>query len=296
MKTRLDCIPCFFKQALTATRMAGFTEIQQKQIIDDFALTLPNISFSAAPPETTRKLYQLINQTCDNKDIFAAIKNKSNRMVLDIYEQLKAMIVNENDSLLMAVELAIAGNIIDFGVKSSLNIEDELNRILANGKNSSEKTNRKNFDYQDFQKVLDRASNIVFLGDNAGEIVFDRLLIEEILNRYPDKNIIYAVKEKPIINDALAADARQCGIDKIAAIVSSGSDAPGTVLSVCSNEFIQLYDTADMIISKGQGNFEALSANSRGRDIFFLFMAKCQVVADHIQGKIRDIILRYHHD
>ncbi len=126
------------------------------------------------------------------------------------------------------------------------------------------------------------------LADNSGETVFDRILIEEIARR--GVTVTYAVKERPIINDALAQDAAACGIDRIARVISSGSDAPGTVLSLCSRGFLRELSDADMVISKGQGNFEALSSSAQ-RPVFFLFMAKCPVVARDVDCAIGDIIL-----
>ena len=132
---------------------------------------------------------------------------------------------------------------------------------------------------------------MLYLADNAGEISFDKLLIEEIRNQYnQDKDIFFAVKEKPVINDALAEDALFFGIEKMAKVISSGSDAPGTVLEFCSREFLELYAKADLIISKGQGNFEALVGEDE--DIFFLFKVKCPVVARHIGCKLGDVILK----
>lgn len=145
------------------------------------------------------------------------------------------------------------------------------------------------FNYRGFKSALKKAQNILYLADNAGEVLFDRVLIEEIKEINGDKDIIYAVKEKPIINDALAEDAHAAEIQKYAKIISSGVDTPGTVLSLCSSEFLKVYRRAEMIISKGQGNFEALSDSKR--PIFFLFMAKCSVVAQDIKCKVGDIVL-----
>ncbi|MCK5655532.1 MAG: DUF89 family protein, partial [Candidatus Aureabacteria bacterium] len=115
-------------------------------------------------------------------------------------------------------------------------------------------------------------------------------LIEEIKRIDRDKRIVYAVKEKPVINDALVEDACVCGIDKLAKVISSGSDAPGTVLSLCSKNFLRIYKKADMVISKGQGNFEALSTTKR--QAFFLLMAKCPVIAKDVGCEVGDVILR----
>jgi len=129
----------------------------------------------------------------------------------------------------------------------------------------------------------------LYLADNAGEVVFDRVLVEEIKKEYPDKIIHYVVKSKPIINDALIEDAKACGMDKAARVISNGTDAPGTIFTLCSKEFKRIYRGADMIISKGQGNFESLSGGKR--PIFFLFMVKCPVVARETGCKMGDIIL-----
>ena len=140
---------------------------------------------------------------------------------------------------------------------------------------------------------MNTSKNILYLADNAGETIFDRVLIEEIKGLYGDKSIFYAVRERPIINDALKEDARACGIDRIADVISSGSDTPGTIISLCSEAFLKIYRDADMIISKGQGNFEALSDVSR--PIFYLFMVKCPVVAKDLGCRIGDIILLCEH-
>ena len=141
--------------------------------------------------------------------------------------------------------------------------------------------------YQEFKEILEDTKQILYLADNAGEVVFDRILIEEL-----NREVIYVVRDKPVINDALVEDAKFCGIDKIARVISNGSDAPGTILSLCSKEFLSLYETAELIISKGQGNFEGL-AGEDNTPIFFLFKVKCPVIGNDIGCQIGDIILKY---
>ena len=131
----------------------------------------------------------------------------------------------------------------------------------------------------------------MILADNAGETVFDRILIEEIKNLYPQKIIYYAVKSKPILNDALYADAVKCGIDKSAAVLSSGSVIPGTVLKKCSPPFRKIYKTCAMVISKGQGNFESFT--DPHKNIFYLFMAKCRPVASAVKCPLKSINLLF---
>ena len=292
MKTYLDCIPCFFKQALEASRIAGASQETQKKIFDKLSENLSRISLSSSPPEMGRVIYGLVREITSKKDPYKKIKDKSNKLALKLYDRLKHKISRSDDRLLTAVELAIAGNIIDYGVKNSLDVNKELNKILNEEKKTLKKEDSLLFRFRYFKEVLNKAGNILYLADNAGETVFDRILIEEIKGIDRDKKVIYAVKEKPIINDALLEDAYRCGINKIAEVISCGSDAPGTILSLCSEDFLKIYKETDMIISKGQGNFEALSQEKR--PIFFLFMAKCPVVAKDVGCNLGDVILLYH--
>jgi len=292
MKTYLDCIPCFFKQALAAARIAGAGTKTQKKILDELAKILPEISLTSSPPEIGRVIYSLVSKITGKNDPYLREKKRSNELALGIYDKLTQKLVSADDKLLFAIELAIAGNIIDYGVKNSLNVDAELIKILNKEEEVIKKETKTIFDYTRFKSDLRRAKNILYLADNAGEVVFDRILIEQIRSMDNGKEIVYAVKEKPVINDALKRDAVDCGIGRIAKIVSSGSDAPGTVLSLCSKEFLAIYRRADMVISKGQGNFEALS--SAKRSVFFLFMAKCSVIAKDVGCKVGDVILYYH--
>jgi hypothetical protein len=289
MNSYLDCIPCFFRQALEGARIIKISRKRQKQIIDEFAGRIPKISLNSSPPEIARVGYAILKKLSSGSDPYKEIKHRSNRVALGLLGRLKSKVNRSQDRLLKAVELAIAGNIIDFGVKNNLNVKEELKKILAReDKNIRRKTI---FHYQAFKRALKGAKNILYLADNAGEVVFDRILAEEIIKIYPDTKIYYAVKSMPIINDALLEDAKTCGIDKITRIIPNGTDAPGTILSLCSKEFKKLYRKADMVISKGQGNFESLSREKR--PIFFLFMVKCPVVAKESGCKMGEIVLLY---
>lgn len=289
MKTYLECIPCFFKQALEAARLSGADEKTQKKVIDEIALSVPSFPLSSSPPEMARIIHSVVKKLTKKNDPYLKIKEKSNRLALKARPELKKKIERSRDKLLTAIELAIAGNIIDYGVKNSINVKKELEKILRDEDKIIRRERKSIFDYNAFRRALKKAKTVLYLADNAGEVVFDAILIEEIKKGDGNKNIIYAVKEKPIINDALVKDALAAGIDKYADIISSGVDAPGTVISLCSEQFLKTFKEADMVISKGQGNFEALSTAKRS--IFFLFMAKCPVIAKDVNCKVGDIIL-----
>lgn len=287
MKTSIECIPCFMRQILEVCRLIGAGQRKQKRIMDSFSRLIPGLPMKASPPEIARISYRLLREYSSCSDPYILIKKKSNLCALRLLGKLKDKVERSSDRLLTAVELAIAGNIIDFGAKNNLNVKEELKKILKDERKSVNK--RSLFHYAAFRKELKTAKNILYLADNAGETVFDRVLIEEIKKEFPDKVIFYAVKAKPVINDALMGDAKVCGIGKSAKLISNGSDAPGTILSICSSEFRRLFSRSDMIISKGQGNFESLSEVKR--NIFFLFMVKCPVVAKDTGRKIGDIVL-----
>ena len=289
MKTSLECIPCFFKQALDAAKLAGANRRSQKKIINALSKEVLKFKLTASPPEMGRILYGLVRDISGKADPFKQIKRRSNRFALGLYPRLKKIVERSKDRLLCAVELAIAGNVIDYGVKNSLNIAQEIDKIFRQEKRSIRKEDKAAFNISSFKRALKKAKQVLYLADNSGEVVFDRLLIEEIL-RDKNKQVTYAVRDKPIINDALAEDALFCGIGKYAKIISTGSDAPGTIPKFCSKAFLRLYQKAEFIISKGQGNFEALSASRR--PIFFLFKAKCPIVARHLNCKLGDIILK----
>ena len=266
MKTYLDCIPCFFKQALLAARSATDDERAIKRILDRVGLLVPDIPLTATPPETARLLYRIVREETGVFDPLKRIKEESTRKALALYPSLKAEIEEAEDPLQQAVRIAIAGNVIDFGANPDLDLDSAVRAVLL-----------RNFGihhHKAFKEKLDQAETVLYLADNAGETVFDRLLIETM-----GRPVTYVVREKPIINDATKEDALAAGLQEWAEVISSGCDAPGTILPQCSEEFRERFHSADLIISKGQGNFETLS-EEKG-PLFFLFMAKCPIIATH---------------
>ena len=291
MKTYLECIPCFFQQALRAAELAGATSSQKREIINQIAKIIPTFSLNSSPPQMGKIIYSIVRSVTKKHDPYKKIKERSNQTVEKIYPLLKKKILSARDHLLMAVKLAVAGNIIDYGACTFYDIKREIKDILRMEEHTIRKRKGARFDYKMFRRCVSEARNILYLADNSGETFFDALLIEEIKRNNPFCSITYAVKSCPIINDALPEDAYRAGIDKWARVIPNGSDAPGTVLSLCSPSFREIFRKAKVIISKGQGNFESLSAERRA--IFFLFMVKCSVVSADIGLPERSIVLYY---
>ncbi len=278
MKTFLDCIPCFVKQALRAGRMATDDEEEIKALLDRIGCRIKDIPMDHTPPEMGLIIYDEIRRITGIKDPYKEAKKAHIKEAKRLYPELKRRLKDAEDPLLTAVRIAIAGNVIDLGMEKDFHIEKDLQEILL-----------KKFaicDIEDFREKLSHSEYVLYLGDNAGESVFDRLLIETL-----DKPVIYAVRDRAIINDVTREDACDSGLHEVADIISSGSPAPATILKLCSREFLQLFEKAGMIISKGQGNYEGLSATRR--PVFFLLKAKCPVIARDIGVDEDDIILKY---
>jgi hypothetical protein len=277
MKTYLDCLPCFLGQALRTGRTAGIDDEGLKGLLDEIGGMFRDIALEATPPQTARLIYGKIREISGNVDPYLQIKQESTRQALQYLPMFRQYIEDADDPLLMAVRLAIAGNVIDFGVYGEVDLETEVDRVIA-----------QDFAVCDdgaFRQAAKAAGDVLYIGDNAGECVFDRLLIEQI-----GKPTTYAVRGVPVINDAVESDAVAAGIDQVARIVSSGTDAPGAVLNTCSDEFRRMISGASLIIAKGQGNYEALSREEA--PVFFLLKAKCHVIAHSLGVAKDDIVLK----
>ena len=277
MRTYADCLPCFLDQALRAGRIATDDEKKIKRLLDEVGTMLRDIPLESTPPETGRLIYEKVREITGQLDPYKQIKSESTKKALTLYPSLKKIVEKSSDTLLTAVRIAIAGNVIDFGVNRDFDIEKEIDEAL--------KQKFAILDYDKFRNRLDETTDILYIADNAGECVFDRILIEEMR-----KQVTYVVRDVPVINDATYEDAIQAGIDKVGTLLSSGTNAPGTILRTCSAEFKKVYNKSKFIISKGQGNYEALS-NER-RPIFFLLRVKCHVIANDIGVNEGDIILK----
>ena len=277
MKARLECIPCLLKQSLNATRVVTDDPAVQEKVLKSVMRVLLDAPVDYVPPLIARTIYSIVDDITGCDDPYESLKMEYNQIAMEMYPDLKDIVDRSNDRLFTAVKLAIAGNIIDFGADIQFDVEETIKNTLA-----------KKFainDYPLFVESLEDSENILYLADNAGEVGFDRILIEEITD-YAD--VIYAVKNKPIINDATIDDAIFCRIDSIAKIATT-SDTPGTILKRCDPEFVSIFRSADVIISKGQGNYETLSEEAG--NIFFLLLAKCPVIAADLGVEIGDAVI-----
>jgi len=281
MRIFLDCIPCFVRQALDSARLATDDEQIHEKVVREVLRLAADLDMSQSPPAIGQQIHRLIRQLIDNTDPYRELKQRFNRLALRLCAELEERVRTSEDPLETAVRLAIAGNIIDLGVKTSIK-ESDIERIIRDCLTAD-------FDNQQiegFRNAVSRAEKILYLADNAGEIVFDRLLIEQL----PAEKVTVAVKGAPVINDATIEDAEFAGLTEMVEVIDNGSDVPGTILETCSQTFRARFEDADLIVAKGQGNYETLSGADK--NIFFILKAKCPVIARDLGCEVGEMILR----
>ena len=281
MKMYNDCFPCLAKGTLNAARLATPDDGVQLDILQTVLEKLATQDPATPPPMTARFIQETIEAWTGVADPYAALKKKYNALALDLYPWLSSLKAREAmDRFEAGVRLAVAGNIIDFGVAEKVGekkLMETISQSLSMPVNGS---------VDHFRQAVEAADEILWLGDNAGEIVFDRLLLEEM----DASKVTYVVRGGPIQNDATMADARDTGLMDMVRVMDSGVAIPGTILTQSRRELNEAYKQADLIISKGQGNFETLAHDDPR--IFFLFKAKCPVVACQADCSLGDVVIR----
>ncbi len=244
--------------------------VVHEQIVREVLSWTGDMNMEATPPVLAQKIHRRLREITGTSDPYREAKDTHNHLALSLVPELRIEIEKSSDPLMMAARLAIAGNIIDLGARdnvSETDIRQSIRQALSDPLADEQ---------DEFRQAVAEARDILYLADNAGEIAFDRLLIERLL----PKQITVAVRGAPILNDATMTDAQIVGLDEIAEIIDNGSDAPGTILEECCTTFTDRFLDADLIIAKGQGNFETLS--DQPFNIYFLFKAKCPVIAAHV--------------
>lgn len=279
MKTHLDCFPCFLRQSLIALRLGTQDTALQEAILKSTLEEIHSADVSKPPAYTTTFLHKKIREILQ-KDPFREIKTEYNQRALDLYPQLKELTEKSPDPLWTSIRLSIAGNVIDFGIFTSVDIEGTIARAMNNHLAVD--------DYRAFRDMLSRTEEVLYLTDNAGEIVFDRILIETL--KHSGKRVTAVVKGSPVINDATREDAEKTGLAEICRVIDNGSEAVGTILDLTSPAFQETFNNARCIISKGQANFETLPGDKK--TIFFLFQSKCDVVSNALGLPLGSMILK----
>jgi len=279
MRVHLDCFPCFLRQSIIALRLGTKDESLRETILKSTLDYIQNTDISKPPAYTTTFIHKKIRQML-GIDPFKEIKSEYNQIALRLYPSLKTTIEKSPDPLWISTRLAIAGNVIDFGIFTSVDIEGAIRKALNNQLAVD--------DYSSFKNAISIADKILYLTDNAGEIVFDRLLIETLIHL--GKEVKAVVKGSPVINDSTMDDAEESGLTEVCDVIDNGSEAVGTILEWTSSVFQKVFNDAQLVISKGQGNFETLIGAEK--KIFFLFQSKCDVVSKELGLSTGSMLLK----
>jgi uncharacterized protein with ATP-grasp and redox domains len=273
------CYFCFARAFERLLEKENLTPEEKKSFAGDMFGLFKKGNSGFSIPELSRELHVLLKQHSNNPDPYKHVKKQSNDMVLSMYPELKDLVFHSGTYFETALRLAIAGNIIDYGIGNHFDLQGTIDTVL----NSEFAID----DSLELKKSLSEAKTVLYLGDNCGEMVFDKLFIETIMH----PNLIYAVRGEPVINDVTLEDARYVGMDRVADLISNGYDAPSTLLEHCSPGFLEVFNRADVVISKGQGNLEGLLGKT-DKEVYFLLMVKCEVIADALGVKKGDFVVK----
>ena len=275
-----ECAICHIKAIHKRMEKFGVAEEKRNQLFSTLIKDLAEVDLEKSySPEVARNLIESIKDHINITDPYAQEKQQSNSELMAHYDAFKKKIISAENPFETALRLAIAGNIIDFGPGHKFDIWETIDHVFSSTYAIDHS--------KQLKAEIEKAKTILYLGDNCGEIVLDKLFIETI--NHP--NIYYAVRGKAVLNDATEKEANEVGIPEVAKLLSNGDDTPSTLLHRVSDDFMEIYKSADLIISKGMGNFEGLMDETDPR-IFFLMMVKCQVIGNKIGADKGDFVVK----
>ena len=283
MKISYECGPCFLRQAREALDLSCDDDLLKIEIMNDiFDFLSDNFSRNTNSNKTGSIIHNIIKTKTGCEDPYFREKIEGNEIALKYLPDVKK-ILKENDSLENYVKIAIIGNILDFG---AFTLDDDIDAIIKESLNDELAIK----DIEEFENSLKSHDKVLYLVDNTGEIVFDKLLMAKI--KEYDLDITIAVKSEPILNDACMKEALEAGLDEFGDIVEIGAGTVGYVDSEISDEFRDIFNNHEFIISKGMGNYEGLTEiDLSAKDVYFLLCAKCNTIASDIGVNLKDMLL-----
>jgi uncharacterized protein with ATP-grasp and redox domains len=281
----MDCLPCLLQQGIRTAREYLETEEEQRDLVKKIIGEMAAVGTDASAPFIAHKIQRVLKETIKITDPYFKEKQYYNREMLKLEDEFAGMVESADNPLKAALKLAAAGNIIDFGPGHDLSRDSVLQTVRD--------TMKKEYPdevFQSFTSALKHADRLLYLGDNAGEIVFDKVFIRTIKAVYPQLQVYFATRGKPIINDVTENDAYAVKMDSHASIINNGTDIPGTILELCNDTFKEIFWAADVIISKGQGNFESL-CGTRHPNLYYIFLCKCSLFTERFGVNQNDMVL-----
>jgi len=284
MKCYPDCFVCLFRQALNTARVATDDPVLQRQVLERLAAKLAAGLPDGTPAMLSQAAYRTVAEVTGVLDPYWDQKTTTNAEALRLVPDLERMVRTADNPLETAVRVAVAGNVIDLGIGHAFDIDVDVRELMTRpfAINAMD----------DFRDNIGSGRQILYVGDNSGEIVFDRVLVEQLLAA--GSAVVFAVKAGPVINDATREDAEIAGLTGLVPVITTGSDDIGVNWETCSAEFCDAYDGADLVVSKGQGNFEGLT--ERSQNVYFLLKAKCECVAAELGVTFGDIVFKHWHE
>lgn len=282
MKMKDKCLPCLVNQVI---KVADITKAKNReQILHEVFAYLSKVDFNKTNPEISGETFRILKKHLKNKDPYLEVRNYYNNLLMKLSKTYEEKIIASEDSFYQAMKYAVIGNIIDFNPIHNSTMEEIMDFI-----NQADGLGFQINDMNQLKQEIKNAQSILYLGDNCGEICFDKIFIKEIKKYNPDVNVYFGVRGEPVINDSIETDAYAVGMDEYASIVSNGDGSLGTVLERTSEAFQSIFEQADVIIAKGQANYECLSECEKV-GIYFLLMTKCEVIADDIGVPVKSLI------
>ncbi|WP_297089202.1 ARMT1-like domain-containing protein [uncultured Draconibacterium sp.] len=275
-----ECLICQVKALQKRMDKYEIAEEKRNGIVSKMIKEIAEINLdNSYSPEITRNILKKLEAESAITDPYANEKAASNRALLHRYPEFKSRIENSDDKFDTALRYAIAGNIIDFGPTHHFDVDETIERVFQ--------TPFAIDDSAALKAEVAKAKSVLYLGDNCGEIVMDKLFLETL--NHP--NVTFVVRDQPVLNDATLKEAREIGLHTVATLISNGDDTPSTVLHRVSKNFLEHYHSADLIISKGMGNFEGLMDESDPR-LFYLLMIKCPVIGQKVGAEKGDFVVK----
>lgn len=280
MEVAYECIPCTLKSCLRLIEEGGIEPDEREHLLRNTLSFLANSDWRQSPPSLARELHAMLRREGRSEDPYADIKRRSNKAMLERIPELRTALGAATDPFALGVRLAVAGNVIDFGARHFFDPAKTIRRVMT-ADLAVDAT-------EDLRSALHRSKSVLYIGDNAGEIVMDGLFLETL----DHPQVTFVVRGGPVINDATLDDAVVAGIPARARVITTGDDAPGVIPSRVSEEFTAEFERADVVIAKGQGNLEGLW--DAQREIYFLLTVKCERVARHIGVEVGDFVVWKH--
>jgi len=284
MTIQQECIGCIVAQSHRVCEAIHADAALKEKIVNHVETALQNADFTLSPPVVAAPLYEKMAEFAQTDDLYRKQKRHATAQAETYVPFLKETVQNSDDPFIAVLKAAVVGNVIDLAAEVSFDLHDAISSVFT--------TPFGHDDSETLRHALKNANTVLYIGDNAGEHIFDAFTIESLQKLYPNIAVTYMVRGNPIINDVTLSEAYEAEIEKICSVMDSGVPTPGFVYDLASEEAKKMFDTADIVLAKGMGNYECMTPQRRST-ICFLLKVKCSVVARSLNREIGDIVCKF---